>query len=123
MSPYNHFRKISTQPPVTKSPELEVEYTPNLSINPDDWKTMGICASPDLNQDVFFDQDKIKIEFAKQICELCVVRETCLEFALTTREEHGVWGGKDESERREIHKRRRFREHKIKRSRTTNSTN
>jgi len=28
------------------------------------------------------------------------VRESCLEYALETRETHGVWGGMNETERR-----------------------
>jgi len=37
---------------------------------------------------------------AKAICARCPVKEPCLEFALGTRDPHGVWGGKNEMERR-----------------------
>ena len=43
---------------------------------------------------------------AKRICAACPVREPCLDYALTTREAHGVWGGLNETERRAILKRR-----------------
>lgn len=43
---------------------------------------------------------------AKRICATCPVRALCLDYALTTREAHGVWGGLNETERREILKRR-----------------
>jgi WhiB family redox-sensing transcriptional regulator len=43
---------------------------------------------------------------AKRICAACPVREPCLDFALATREAHGVWGGLNETERRAILKRR-----------------
>lgn len=37
----------------------------------------------------------------KAICfALCPVRDECREFALRTREEHGVWGGMSAEERR-----------------------
>jgi WhiB family redox-sensing transcriptional regulator len=39
---------------------------------------------------------------AKAICERCVVREECLQYALKIREPHGVWGGMNEFERRRL---------------------
>jgi WhiB family redox-sensing transcriptional regulator len=43
---------------------------------------------------------------AKRICATCPVIEPCVEYALTTREPHGVWGGLNETERRAVLKRR-----------------
>jgi WhiB family redox-sensing transcriptional regulator len=37
---------------------------------------------------------------AKRICAGCEVREDCLAYALKIQEEHGVWGGLNEQERR-----------------------
>jgi WhiB family redox-sensing transcriptional regulator len=42
---------------------------------------------------------------AKRICARCPVSRPCLEFALATKETHGVWGGLNETERRAILKR------------------
>ena len=39
-------------------------------------------------------------EEAKAICAGCPVRGQCLAFATVTRQEHGVWGGLTEEERR-----------------------
>jgi WhiB family redox-sensing transcriptional regulator len=39
---------------------------------------------------------------AKAICAGCPVRDECLEYALRTREAHGVWGGMNEYERRAL---------------------
>jgi WhiB family transcriptional regulator, redox-sensing transcriptional regulator len=39
---------------------------------------------------------------AKAICARCSVRRPCLEYALETREPHGVWGGLNEFERRQV---------------------
>src|SRR4051794_41635566 len=33
-------------------------------------------------------------------CNRCEVREQCLEYALRTREPHGMWGGMNEAQRR-----------------------
>ena len=39
---------------------------------------------------------------AKALCVRCPVREPCLEFALASRDPHGVWGGLNEMERRAV---------------------
>ncbi|MBI4728650.1 MAG: WhiB family transcriptional regulator [Acidobacteria bacterium] len=39
---------------------------------------------------------------AKGLCGECPARGACLDFALATREPHGVWGGLTEIERRAI---------------------
>jgi WhiB family redox-sensing transcriptional regulator len=39
---------------------------------------------------------------AKQICETCSVREPCLDYAISIREPHGIWGGLNEVERKQL---------------------
>jgi WhiB family transcriptional regulator, redox-sensing transcriptional regulator len=39
---------------------------------------------------------------AKSICALCDVRQECLNYALTTREPYGIWGGLTEVERKAL---------------------
>ena len=39
---------------------------------------------------------------AKSICSECSVRRACLDYALAIREPHGIWGGLNEHERREL---------------------
>lgn len=39
---------------------------------------------------------------AKVICARCPVRDPCLEYALRTRDPHGIWGGLNELERRRL---------------------
>jgi WhiB family redox-sensing transcriptional regulator len=41
-----------------------------------------------------------QVEAAKRLCGRCGVRDACLEWAVTTGIEHGVWGGLSEEERR-----------------------
>ncbi len=48
-----------------------------------------------------------QIESAKQVCLACLSRDACLEFALTTNQDTGVWGGTSEEERRVIRRRLR----------------
>lgn len=45
-----------------------------------------------------------QIEAAKAVCQSCPVADACLAFALQTNQDAGVWGGKDEDERRRLRK-------------------
>jgi hypothetical protein len=38
----------------------------------------------------------------KQICSDCPIRFLCLDYAITAREQHGIWGGMTTKERNEI---------------------
>ena len=51
----------------------------------------------------------LQVELAKGICGLCDVRPACLEWALSTGQESGVWGGLSEEERRALRRTRRRR--------------
>jgi WhiB family redox-sensing transcriptional regulator len=45
---------------------------------------------------------KEQILEAKHICQECGVAAQCLEFALLTNQESGIWGGLSEDERRKV---------------------
>ena len=45
-----------------------------------------------------------QIEAAKRVCRACEAIEPCLEFALATNQESGIWGGTSEEERRKLRK-------------------
>jgi WhiB family transcriptional regulator, redox-sensing transcriptional regulator len=71
------------------------------------WREFARCRGVD--PEVFYpvSDDEEAADEAKEICALCPVREPCLEFALSTREKNGVWGGLTERERRRVLRRRR----------------
>ncbi|MGQ0669928.1 MAG: WhiB family transcriptional regulator [Actinomycetota bacterium] len=48
-----------------------------------------------------------QVEAAKAICMRCDVRAECLEWALVTAQDAGVWGGLSEDERRALRRARR----------------
>jgi WhiB family redox-sensing transcriptional regulator len=48
-----------------------------------------------------------QIDAAKAICAQCEVRVPCLEWALATGQDAGVWGGMSEEERRALRRARR----------------
>ncbi|HEV2368855.1 MAG TPA: WhiB family transcriptional regulator [Acidimicrobiales bacterium] len=75
-----------------------------------DWRREAACRL--MPADLFFPVGAAagaleEIEAAKRVCGGCPVSVECLEFALSTRQEFGVWGGLDEEERRLIVKGRR----------------
>ena len=39
---------------------------------------------------------------AKAICATCAVRQPCLDYAIRIREPHGIWGGLNEAERKQL---------------------
>ena len=68
------------------------------------WQERALCAQTD--PEAFFPEKGGSTREAKRICAGCDVKTQCLEYALTNRIEHGVWGGTSERERRRILKRR-----------------
>jgi WhiB family redox-sensing transcriptional regulator len=69
------------------------------------WRQRGACRG--LEPDVFYPPTDDEADAAKAVCAECPVREPCLEFALSTREAEGVWGGTTARERRRILRQRR----------------
>jgi WhiB family transcriptional regulator, redox-sensing transcriptional regulator len=49
----------------------------------------------------------IQTERAKSVCLRCDVRSECLEWAMATGQDAGVWGGLSEEERRSLRRARR----------------
>jgi len=75
----------------------------------DDWRLHAICK--DSNAELFFPIGSTghaleMIDAAKEVCQKCTVAEPCLQFALDTNQEAGVWGGFTEEERRVIRRER-----------------
>jgi WhiB family redox-sensing transcriptional regulator len=69
------------------------------------WRQQAACRG--LDPQIFYPGTDEEAETAKAVCDVCAVRETCLEYALTVREKEGIWGGCTERERRRIIRQRR----------------
>ena len=77
----------------------------SLSLANDDWRSLA--AFQDTDPDLFFPVGTTgpaieQIANAKGVCNSCDAKEPCLEFALTTNQDSGVWGGTSEEERRKL---------------------
>lgn len=68
-----------------------------------DWKADAACRT--LDTALFFPDSEAETAPALAVCAGCPVREACLDFALRTRQNDGVWGGHTEPERRRLRRR------------------
>jgi WhiB family redox-sensing transcriptional regulator len=68
------------------------------------WQKFANCMGVD--PDLFFPERGASTREAKEVCRGCVVREACLEYALSNGEKFGIWGGMSERERRRIRRQR-----------------
>jgi WhiB family redox-sensing transcriptional regulator len=73
------------------------------------WRDRALCR--DTDPELFFPVGTtgsalVQIDRARQVCGECQVRAECLEFALETNQDSGVWGGLSEEERRAIRRQR-----------------
>jgi hypothetical protein len=61
------------------------------------WTEEALCRHMD--PEVFFPPKGDTGIQAKQACAQCPVRAECLDYAITTDEKHGIWGGLNRAER------------------------
>jgi WhiB family redox-sensing transcriptional regulator len=73
------------------------------------WRKDAACApldgyaAPDMYP---HGEDYDAIEYAQSFCQVCPVRNGCLEEALANNEQHGIWGGLTTRERNGLVRRR-----------------
>jgi WhiB family redox-sensing transcriptional regulator len=72
------------------------------------WQDRAACKGP--QAEVFFppshlerkEERELRERRAKAICASCPVKRPCLDYALRIREPHGIWGGLNELERKQL---------------------
>jgi|GEM_PF-70733 len=74
-----------------------------------DWRDTAACSEYD--PELFFPVGNtgralLQIEEAKAVCRRCPVMDQCLQWALESGEDYGIWGGLSETERRALKRRR-----------------
>src|SRR5690348_6882971 len=73
-----------------------------------DWRHRAVCRDED--PELFFPIGTsgpalLQVEQAKAVCRRCSVTDECLQWALDTGQDAGVWGGMSEEERRAVKRR------------------
>lgn len=72
------------------------------------WQHRAACRGP--NQAIFFppaqmerrSEKRQRERRAKEICASCPVQADCRDYSIEIREQHGIWGGLTEGERRSL---------------------
>jgi WhiB family redox-sensing transcriptional regulator len=77
-----------------------------------DWRSQAACTTED--PELFFPIGTTglavdQVDEAKRVCARCPVREDCLEYALASNQDAGIWGGLTEDERRTLKRARQRR--------------
>ncbi len=77
-----------------------------------DWRHKAACLEED--PELFFPVGTTgaaleQADCAKSVCRRCEVIDECLEWALATNQDAGVWGGTSEDERRTLRRSRQRR--------------
>ena len=80
-----------------------------VSLDRDEWRQFAECR--DTDPDLFFPVGTTgpaleQIANAKAVCRTCDVQGLCLEYAISTNQDSGVWGGTSEEERRQMRRAR-----------------
>ena len=84
---------------------MAVTWSPVFDWDREGWRDAAACHQSDAS--LFFPTGTTgvaveQILAAKAVCRMCPVRDSCLEFALESNQEAGIWGGTDEDERRRL---------------------
>jgi WhiB family redox-sensing transcriptional regulator len=92
-----------------------------LAVADDTWRDHALCR--DTDPELFFPIGTtglalVAIDHAKRVCSECRVTQECLEFALDTNQDSGVWGGLSEEERRAIRRQRAAAQRAARQQRT-----
>lgn len=64
------------------------------------WQGAARCLEVD--PEIFFPERGGSSKAARTVCNDCPVRIECLRYALSNREQFGIWGGTSERERRKL---------------------
>lgn len=87
---------------VTVKPENKSKIADNPS---EEWMIEAKCRG--VGPSAFYPSDGVGVEMAKRVCQGCVVKNECLDFAIQNKEVFGVWGEASERERKRISRQRR----------------
>ncbi|MDD7464898.1 MAG: WhiB family transcriptional regulator [Actinomycetaceae bacterium] len=70
------------------------------------WMEDALCAQTD--PDIFYPEKGGSTAPATSVCNNCLVRAQCLEYAIANDIRHGIWGGTSDNDRKRIARERRM---------------
>lgn len=93
---------------MTARPLYTIRQTSSPTVGGRDWRHYSACRDED--PETFFPVGTsgpavLQVEQAKAICRRCPVVDECLQWALESGQDAGVWGGLSEEERRSVKRR------------------
>ena len=80
--------------------EREPHHNASFAFIDQPWAAQALCAQTD--PELWYPDKGGSTREAKAICAKCFVQAECLDWALTTNERFGIWGGKSERDRRKL---------------------
>jgi WhiB family transcriptional regulator, redox-sensing transcriptional regulator len=100
----------SSQPNTTLSLSVTADSSQLGRWNQSTWRNDAACTGMDTL--IFFPIGETgpalpQVNLARKVCSSCPVKDECLEFAIATIQNDGIWGGTTEDERRLIKRARR----------------
>lgn len=89
-------RTMTARPPRHRTPLAPARFAAR-------WRELAACRGTDL--EVFFPGRGESAGAARQVCAGCPVHQPCLDYAISNRISHGIWGGLTGRERRALQSR------------------
>jgi WhiB family transcriptional regulator, redox-sensing transcriptional regulator len=80
--------------------DIDLRALPKDVTPPDLWQDQGACYG--IDPEIFFPTTEEEAGLALAYCGVCLVRDTCLAWAIRAGERYGVWGGTTEQHRRRL---------------------
>ncbi len=98
-APYDPTIRTPRRKPGVNGPERLV-----VEISVRSWVDRANCRG--IDSQLFYPDRGEPTRQAKEVCRGCEVRDDCLDYALTSGQKFGIWGGTSERERRSLRSRR-----------------
>lgn len=73
-----------------------------IEVDVPQWMRDALCAEPAYRALPWFPEKGQSTRPAKAVCADCIVRDECLDYALTLSPIPGIWGGTSDRERRAL---------------------
>lgn len=70
------------------------------------WMEDALCAQTD--PDIFYPEKGGSTAPATSVCNNCMVRDECLEYAVSNDIRHGIWGGTSDNDRKRMARERKI---------------